>query len=1229
MTPTQAQLDEFARRLRTLEDELADLRRRAAAETPTFSDAVLPALHLLGVGQVQDAVEELERQRAKALDARSIPELEEILEVAREAVSPNWPSTKRLVYAVEQNIRLLRAAEQSSASPAPRAEPQPPPPAQLRKPQPPAPRPEKVRVQRVPRFTLPHLPQLELSDLFGARALALAGGVVTLLGIVFFFVIAVNRGWVGPMGRVGLGGSAALSVFLAGFELRRRYGTTDSALAAVGTGIAGGYATLLAAAALYDLLPDFAALGIAAAIAATCVATSVVWRSQIVAGFGLLGAMLVPVAVIAQSGLSPVGTAFVVVVFAATGVVASWVRWRELLVAGALTSAPQIAALAFQAEYHAQAPWRIVALAGAFSFACVAAGLAYHLRNGNDGIGALTTSLTFGGGALAAASVVRLYGAPSEQGLALLAIALSYALIASVFLVRRTTRDLGALLATAGFTLGAFAVADLFSGQPLAYVWAAEGAAVAWLAHRTRDLRFQVWSVIYVLLALVHVLIVDIPPERLFVATAHPERGALTAAALGVAASVFAFYARPRTERFAPPRGVFAMFGGLFALFHERQRLLRSVSLWFAGVAATYSASFGVLAFFTSLAWAWVALAGFWSLVGLCVVVAGLRLDAAQLRWGGLASLAVAGVAVVVYAAISLPPTPRSFAFLVLAVALFAAGAAYQHLEPNPQPVGMDVSAQLAAAAIAIGAVAAAGLLDGEALAYTWAAEAAVLAWFARLLRAPHLQAFAIAPLGLALVHVFVVDAPPGPFLAPSDDPARGALTALAAAISSGVIAASARAWPSVRLYGTLRDSMLVLVVNQRHLRSGSLWLGAVVATYALSLATLALVSSFDWGWVALAGIWSSLGLAALLAGLRTASAQLRGGGLIWLATATTLVVTEGFDALAPTPRSTAFVIIGATLLAAGLACALRVRSLELITVATTGVSLALTCIAIATSLRGQTSVVDRQGAALLGLAILYGAITTELFRRHVDRDLMTLYAGIAIVLAGIADAELLDGTYAVLGWAGAGASLALLSARVREPRFLIGAAAYLAVALGRALVFEAPPSDLFVARPHPAAGAPAILAVSAAIAAFAYLSAGGSDIARRSRRDSSWIAGVLAVYGLSLTIVEIVASVFDAGLQTEFQRGHTAVSAFWGVLGLVLLYAGLKRWRSLRIAGLALFAVSLGKIFLYDLPSLSSITRALSFLAVGAVLLLGGFFYQRLSATTADVPTDKGSATR
>ena len=69
-------------------------------------------------------------------------------------------------------------------------------------------------------------------------------------------------------------------------------------------------------------------------------------------------------------------------------------------------------------------------------------------------------------------------------------------------------------------------------------------------------------------------------------------------------------------------------------------------------------------------------------------------------------------------------------------------------------------------------------------------------------------------------------------------------------------------------------------------------------------------------------------------------------------------------------------------------------------------------------------------------------------------------------------------------------------------------------------------------------------------------------------------------------------------------------------LVGLVALYVGLKRrvvW--LQAVGFGLFAVSLAKIFLYDLRFLSSVTRALSFLAVGAVLLLGGFFVQRLGA--------------
>src|SRR5262249_1328672 len=119
-----------------------------------------------------------------------------------------------------------------------------------------------------------------------------------------------------------------------------------------------------------------------------------------------------------------------------------------------------------------------------------------------------------------------------------------------------------------------------------------------------------------------------------------------------------------------------------------------------------------------------------------------------------------------------------------------------------------------------------------------------------------------------------------------------------------------------------------------------------------------------------------------------------------------------------------------------------------------------------------------------------------------------------------------------------------------------------------------------------------------------------------RLRAVGTWSAGALAVYGVSLSILQVAEWIGPRDVRTNFQSGHTAVSAVWGALGLTLLYVGLRRGSTaLRVGGLALFGLSLAKLFLYDLSRLSSITRALSFLALGAVLLLGRFFYQRLGA--------------
>ena len=131
-----------------------------------------------------------------------------------------------------------------------------------------------------------------------------------------------------------------------------------------------------------------------------------------------------------------------------------------------------------------------------------------------------------------------------------------------------------------------------------------------------------------------------------------------------------------------------------------------------------------------------------------------------------------------------------------------------------------------------------------------------------------------------------------------------------------------------------------------------------------------------------------------------------------------------------------------------------------------------------------------------------------------------------------------------------------------------------------------------------------------------------------RQRAAVIWTAAVVALFAASLAILELAESL-GGSVDTDFQRGHTAVSALWGLVGLALLYAGLVRSsRRFLLAGFGLFGLALVKLFVYDLAYLSSVARALSFLAVGAVLIAGGFFYQRLAAAPDPATRGGGAGT-
>jgi uncharacterized membrane protein len=267
------------------------------------------------------------------------------------------------------------------------------------------------------------------------------------------------------------------------------------------------------------------------------------------------------------------------------------------------------------------------------------------------------------------------------------------------------------------------------------------------------------------------------------------------------------------------------------------------------------------------------------------------------------------------------------------------------------------------------------------------------------------------------------------------------------------------------------------------------------------------------------------------------------------------------------------------------------------------------------------------EGLALLALAAFYCAVAAALFRR--DRHLATALWAPAVAVALVAFAMTLSGVWLVLAWSVAATALAAVASRTPEPRLQPAAIAYAFVATAHVLALDAPPTDFFEATRHPGSGVPAVLLAVSAAAGLVLLARNRRrptdrdpvDAALEQRQPTVERSGIgtataLALYAVSLSILGLAEAVGTGTVADRFHAGHAAVSAVWGLLGLVALYAGLRRrlgW--LQAVGFGLFAVSLAKIFLFDLAFLSSIARALSFLAVGAVLLLGGFFVQRLGA--------------
>jgi uncharacterized membrane protein len=255
--------------------------------------------------------------------------------------------------------------------------------------------------------------------------------------------------------------------------------------------------------------------------------------------------------------------------------------------------------------------------------------------------------------------------------------------------------------------------------------------------------------------------------------------------------------------------------------------------------------------------------------------------------------------------------------------------------------------------------------------------------------------------------------------------------------------------------------------------------------------------------------------------------------------------------------------------------------------------------------------------AWLLGLAashILLGALA---LRQAVNREIGSLLLTVGLGLSAFGFANALDGPALVLGWAVQAVVLAYLATRAsKEPkpygsnaeRVAVAAGTYFGLALGHVLAFEAPPNAILTGVDDLGA---ALAGLGACAAAALYGRFALRDFGPRVVQACEAVGAATLVYLASVAIIDTFG-VTESGASQ--QAGQVLLSAFWTLTGLgALVYGLLGDVQRLRLGGLALLALAIAKVYTYDMAELDELSRVLSFIALGLLLLVGAFAYQRI----------------
>ncbi|MEO9138135.1 MAG: DUF2339 domain-containing protein [Jatrophihabitans sp.] len=553
------------------------------------------------------------------------------------------------------------------------AYPAPPPPYGF---QPNAPRPQQQGIG--PAFPPPPSPRPQPSgptfweriskEGFGSRLLAYAGGAVTLAGVVLLLVLAIQRGYVGPLARVLLGAGLGAALIGIGLRLHRSPAGRIGAHAVAATGIAVLYLDVVAATSLYSFLPGWAGLIVGLVVAGAGVTVAARWDSQVLATFVVAGcAASSP---ILTSGYSTLLVGFLLVLQIATTPVQMARRWSILTL---VASVPPVLAILFGVDLigfgrggpDARAT-ALLCLTTAL-VQIVIATLTAAKRQADD----LPIALLLAGPVpvLLTATIAGRYEALAYVGTVGLVLLAGWSAwrLGLLHVSERFATAGGAAGLVAGFEAACLAM----TGDIRSIALLSGGILLAVLAERLRYLAALIGAAAFAGIGAILALYTVIQPRSLTraptvdvhlsrVATAGATGLLLAAAALAITWAFTRLHtgADPETERLV------WTFGGLFALYGASSAVL-CVGLAFSPDAQGFVVGHALM----TVSWTIGAL---WLLLR--------HIDSTPLRVAGLALVAAALAKLVLFDLSSLTGIPRVLAFLGAGLVLLAAGARYATL---------------------------------------------------------------------------------------------------------------------------------------------------------------------------------------------------------------------------------------------------------------------------------------------------------------------------------------------------------------------------------------------------------------------------------------------------------------------------------------------------------------------------------------------------------------------